>query len=433
MMFHICPSKAGKFGGRTRGFILIEKAMPLTDIALKKLKPLDRPYKKSDANGLYILVKPNGSKHWHLKYRFNGKEKLMSYGPYPLISLKEARDKRDRDRKLLLDGIDPATVKKERKRAAEVSTRGRFDVLAAELLEKNRLEGRAEQTLKKKSWLIEMAQKDLGDRPIMEISPSEVLAVLKKQEKIGNLETASRLRTTIGEVFRYAIASGITTNDPTVPLKGALVRKQVTSRAAITDKERLGELLAAIEGYTGYRVVRLGLRLLAILHVRPGELRQAKWGEFDLADGKWTIPAERMKMRSEHIAPLPRQAVTILEELKQLSHHDAMVLPSQRLKVKPLSENTFNQALRKMGFAKDEMTAHGFRATFSSLANESGNWNPDAIERALAHVDGNEVRRAYARGAFWDERVKMAQWWADELDELQRVATERDIEKRNRA
>ena len=396
--------------------------MPLTDIALKNMKPAERAYKKADANGLFIWVKPNGSMHWHLKYRFLGREKSMSYGPYPLISLKEAREKRDRDRKLLLEGIDPATVKKERKHAAEVAVRGRFDFLAAELLEKNRLEGKAEQTLRKKAWLVEMANKDLGDRSILDITPSEVLAVLKKQEKVGNLETASRLRTTIGEVFRYAIASGLTTNDPTQPLKGALLRKRVTSRAAITDRRRLGELLVAIEGYGGYRVVALGLRLLSILHVRPGELRLARWDEFDFDAATWGIPAERMKMRSEHLLPLPRQAVEILTQLKALSHPDAMVLPSQSLKVKPLSENTFNQALRKMGFGKDEMTAHGFRATFSTLANESGKWNPDAIEKALAHVEGNEVRRAYARGAFWEERVEMAQWWADLLDELQRVA-----------
>ncbi|KUJ76294.1 integrase [Ruegeria marisrubri] len=396
--------------------------MPLTDIALKNLQPSERPYKRSDQYGLYILVKPNGSKLWHLKYRFNNKEKLMSYGPYPLISLREAREKRDRDRKLLLEGIDPSTVKKERKRAAEVEARGCFDVLAGELLEKNRLEGRAEQTVKKKAWLLEIANKDLAGRPIMEITPSEVLAVLKKQEKIGNLETASRLRTTIGEVFRYAIASGITTNDPTIPLKGALARRRVQSRAAITDKERLGELMAAIDGYGGYRVVALGLKLLAILHVRPGELRLASWKEFDLDAAKWSIPSERMKMRTEHVAPLPRQAIAVLEELKTYSHPDALVLPSQSLKIKPLSENTFNQALRKMGFGKEEMTAHGFRATFSTLANESGRWNPDAIERALAHVEGNEVRRAYARGAYWDERVKMSQWWADELDEVQRAA-----------
>jgi integrase len=396
--------------------------MPLTDIALKKLQPSDRPFKRSDQHGLFILVKPNGSKHWHLKYRFRGKEKLMSYGPYPLISLKDARDKRDRDRRLLLEGIDPATVKQERKRISEIARRGRFDVLAAELLEKNRREGRAEQTLKKKTWLIEMANQDLADRPIMEITPSEVLAVLRKQEVIGNVETAGRLRSTIGEVFRYAIASGLTTNDPTLPLKGALVRKRVTPRAAVTDREQLGKLLVAIDAYNGYRVVSLGLRLLAILHVRPGELRFAKWPEFDLEEAKWTIPADRMKMREAHVSPLPKQAVAILWQLQRLSHPDAMVLPSQRLKVQPLSENTFNQAIRKMGFGKDEMTAHGFRATFSSLANESGRWNPDAIERALAHVEGNEVRRAYARGEYWDERVNMAQWWADELDELQRGA-----------
>ncbi|GAW37147.1 putative prophage CPS-53 integrase [Roseovarius sp. A-2] len=402
---------------------MLSNGMPLTNIALKKLKPLERAYKKADSNGLFIWVKPNGSKHWHLKYRFQGKEKLMSYGPYPLISLKEARDKRDRDKKLLLEGIDPGSVKKERKLAAEIAARGRFEVLAEELLDKNRREGKAEQTIRKKSWLLDMANERLGKRPVTEITPGEVLAVLKKQEQAGHLETASRLRSTIGEVFRYAIATGVTGNDPTVALKGALVRKRVKSRSAITDKKQLGKLLVAIDQYTGYRVVSLGLRLLAILHVRPGELRFAKWGEFDLENGKWTIPEERMKTRLEHVAPLPNQAVELLEELKSLSHPDAMVLPSQSLKVKPLSENTFNQALRKMGFSKEEMTAHGFRATFSSLANESGLWNPDAIERALAHIEGNEVRRAYARGAFWDERVEMAQWWADLLDDLQRGAT----------
>ena len=397
--------------------------MPLTDIALKNLKPSDRPYKVSDANGLYILVKPNGTKHWRMKYRFMGKEKLMAYGPYPLISLKEAREKRDRDKKLLIEGIDPSAVKKERKLATLVAERGRFDCVAAELLEKNRLEGRAEKTIKKKAWLIDIANKDLGERSIVEITAGEVLAALKKQEKLGNLETASRLRTTIGEVFRYAVASGLATNDPTQALKGALIRKQVQSRAAITDRKRLGDLLRAIDTYSGYRVVKLGLRLLALLHVRPGELRFAGWDEFDFVAAKWTIPAERTKTRREHIAPLPRQAIEVLEELKPLSHPKALVLPSQSLKIKPLSENTFNQAIRNMGFEKSEMTSHGFRATFSTLANESGLWNPDAIERALAHLEGNEVRRAYARGAYWEERVRMAQWWADELDVLQRGAT----------
>jgi len=225
---------------------MLSNGMPLTDIALKKLKPLERAYKKADSNGLFIWVKPNGSKHWHLKYRFLGKEKLMSYGPYPLISLKEARDKRDRDKKLLLEGIDPGSVKKERKLAAEIAARGRFEVLAEELLDKNKREGKAEQTIKKKSWLLDMANEKLGKRPIMEITPSEVLAVLKKQEQAGNLETASRLRSTIGEVFRYAIATGVTVNDPTVALKGALVRKRVKSRSAITDKKQLGKLLERV-------------------------------------------------------------------------------------------------------------------------------------------------------------------------------------------
>ena len=390
--------------------------MSLTDMALKSLKPSDNAYKRSDAHGLYILVKPNGSMLWQKHYRFNGKQKVMSYGPYPLISLKEAREKRDKDRKLLLEGIDPMAVKRERKLASERAQRGRFEVVAAELLDKNRAEGKAPATLKKKSWLIELANKDLGAMSVMEITPSDVLAVLKKQERSGHIETASRLRTSIGEVFRYAISSSLTQNDPTLALKGALVQKRAKNRSAITDPQRLGQLMNAIDGYSGYRVVSLGLKLLAMLHVRPGELRLAKWGEFDLEGAKWVIPADRMKMRKPHIAPLSHQVVETLRDLEQLSHRDGMVLPSQRRKVDPLSENTFNKALRMMGFTKEEVTAHGFRATFSTLANESGKWNPDAIERALAHVDGNEVRRAYNRAAFWDERVEMAQWWADSLD-----------------
>ncbi len=327
-MFRVCPAKAGEFKGRIRGVEMLGFGMPLTDIALKRLQPSERPYKRSDASGLYILVKPNGSKHWHLKYRFLNREKLMSYGPYPLISLKEAREKRDRDRRLLLEGVDPARVKQERKRADVVASRGRFEILAAELLDKNRREGKADQTLKKKAWLIDMANKDIGKRPVMEVTPSEVLSVLKKQERLGNIETASRLRSTIGEVFRFAIASGITAEDPTIVLRGALVRKRVRSRAATTDGARFGELLAAIDGYSGYQVVSLGLRLLALLHVLPGELRLSRWPEFDLDRAIWTIPAERMKMRQEHVLPLPRQVIGILKELQRLSHPDAMVLPS---------------------------------------------------------------------------------------------------------
>ncbi len=404
------------------GSICGEKWLPLTNMALKNLKPSGRAYKRSDGHGLYILVKPNGSLLWQKHYRFSGKQKVMSYGPYPLVSLREAREKRDRDRKLLLEGIDPMAVKRERKLASDRAQRGRFDILAAELLEKNRSEGRAERTLKKKAWLIEMANKDLGTLSVMEITPSEVLAVLRKQERAGHVETASRLRTTIGEVFRYAIASGLTANDPTIPLKGALVRKRPQNRAAITDPNRLGELLCAIDQYSGYRVVSLGLKLLLQLHVRPGELRLAKWDEFDLVAATWTIPAQRMKMRRAHVAPLPGQAIEVLRELESFSHPNGMVLPSQRRKIDPLSENTFNKALRMMGFPKEEVTAHGFRATFSTFANESGKWNPDAIERALAHVEPNEVRRAYNRAAFWDERVVLSQWWANQLDDLEQEA-----------
>jgi len=219
-------------------------------------------------------------------------------------------------------------------------------------------------------------------------------------------------------VFRYAVATARAESDPTFALKGALARPNVKPRPAITDKKAFGALLRAIDGFRGQPETCAALKLMALLAPRPGELRLAHWREFDLDTAAWTIPAERMKMRREHRAPLPRQAVAILRELHGLTGRGDLVFPSIRTAARPISENTLNAALRRMGYAQDEMTAHGFRATFSTIANESGKWNRDAIERALAHVEGNAVRRAYLRAEYWDERVAMAQWWADTLDTL---------------
>ncbi|WP_083967235.1 integrase arm-type DNA-binding domain-containing protein, partial [Methylosinus sp. R-45379] len=370
--------------------------------------------------GLHLLVNPNGSRLWRLKYRVGGKEKLLSIGRYPEVSIKMAREARDNARGLLAAGVDPSQAKQDAKRTAVEAVRDTFATIADEYVAKLTREGRAPATLGKVEWLLGLAKGALGERPIREIAAAEVLTVLRQNEARGVHETANRLRSTIGAVFRYAIASARAENDPTGALKGALTRPVVTARPAITEKKALGGLLRAVDGFDGQSTTRDALVLLAILAPRPGELRMARWAEFDLEGAVWTIPAERMKMRREHRVPLPRQALAILRRLHGLTGGGELVLPSVRSASRPISENTLNAALRRMGYASDEVTSHGFRATFSTIANESGKWKPDAIERALAHVENNDVRRAYHRAEYWEERVAMAQWWADLLDELRR-------------
>jgi integrase len=260
----------------------------------------------------------------------------------------------------------------------------------------------------------------LGSRPIAEISAREVLAVLKEVEARGTHETARKLRTAIGDVFRYAIATARAENDPTIALRGALVTPTVTPRAAIVAPKAFGGLLRAIEDYKGGLETRAALELLALTFVRPGELRAAEWVEFDLDGAVWQIPAGRMKMRTAHRVPLASRAVEVLKELQKSTGQIRFLFPSVRSVARCMSENTLNAALRRMGFKNEDMTSHGFRASASSMLNESGLWNADAIERQLAHVDGDSVRRAYARAEFWDERVRMMTWWAERCDELRR-------------
>lgn len=288
-------------------------------------------------------------------------------------------------------------------------------MLARAYLDKLSREGRAASTLAKTEWLLDMALPDLGEAPVMDINAPQILAVLQKIEARGTYETAHRLRSLMGTVMRFGMALGVLDADPTPALKGALVRPTAKPRAAITDKAKFGNLLRAIHGFDGQITTRIALQLLALLYPRPGELRLATWEEFDLEAGIWTVPALRMKMRRPHCVPLPKSAVELLEKLRSITGNGELAFPSIRSHKRAMSDNTLNAALRRMGYASNEMTAHGFRATFSTLANESGLWNPDAIERALAHIESNEVRRAYARGEHWEERVRMADWWADEL------------------
>lgn len=392
--------------------------MPLSDATIRNLKPREKPYKVSDFDGLFVLVKPTGSRLWQFKYRLDGKEKLLSIGPYPEISLAEARTARDRARALVAKSQDPSTAKQDQKREERERRGLTFETQAKAYFEKTQKEGRAASTLDKTQWLLDMAVADFGRKPMSEITSPMVLRCLRKVEAKGNYETAKRLRAKISAVFRYAVATGSATTDPTYALKDALIRPQPKPRAAITDANALGALMRAIDGFHGQAVTRIALQLLALLTPRPGELRNAKWEEIDFETAVWAIPAERMKMRRPHRVPLPARALKLLGELKALTGATEYLLPSLISTKRVMSENTLNTALRRIGFGKDEMTSHGFRASFSTLANESGLWNPDAIERALAHLESNEVRRAYARGEHWDERVRMAEWWAGFLDEL---------------
>jgi integrase len=392
--------------------------MPLTDLKMKNLRPKDKAYKIADFDGLFVLVKPSGSKLFRFKYRVDGKEGLLSFGKYPAVSLSQARLKRDEARKLVAAGINPSIERNEAKAVKDANNANTFEKIAALYLVKIAIEGRAPATLKKNASFIAMANKDFGRMAIKDITSAIVLKTLKKSEAKELYETAHRVRSTVGAVFRYAIANGLAENDPTFALRDALIRQKTKSRAAITDPKVLGGLMRAISGYEGQNTTRLGLELLAIVATRPSELRLAEWAEFDFEAKVWKIPAERMKMRIEHVLPLPERAIHLLSELKEETGHGRLLFHSTRSFHRPISENTLNAALRRMGYTGEEMTSHGFRATFSTLANESGLWHPDAIERALAHVERNEVRRAYARGAFWDERVRMADWWAGFLDEL---------------
>ena len=394
--------------------------MPLTDLKIKNLKAKAKQYKVSDFDGLFVLVKPNGSRLFRFKYRLNGREGLLALGKYPAISLLQAREMRDAARAQVAIGIDPSAERKEAKALKDADNANTFEKVAAQYLDKIEKEGRAPATLKKNAAFIAMANKDFGRMAIKDITSAMVLKTLKKSEAKELYETAHRVRTTVGSVFRYAIANGLAENDPTYALRDALIRHKTKSRAAITDPKALGGLMRAIAGYEGQNTTRLGLELLAIVATRPSELRLAEWSEFDFEAKVWKIPEVRMKMRVEHTVPLPERAVALLMELKEETGHGRLLFPSTRSFHRPISENTLNGALRRLGYTGQEMTSHGFRATFSTLANESGLWHPDAIERALAHVERNEVRRAYARGAHWDERVRLANWWAIELDRLRK-------------
>lgn len=401
--------------------------MALTDTAIRNAKPKAKPYKLADEKGLFLLVQPSGGKLWRFKFRVDGRdekgqpkriEKKVALGAYPDVNLKDARRLRDEARTTLASGVDPAEKKRREAYTAKVSAANSFEAVARTYIEKCKREGRAEATTTKQEWLLKLLDRAIGQRPIAEIQPFEMLEAVRKHETTGRTEAAHRALQFASQVFRFAIANQLAASDPTRDLRGALTSHKSKHHAAILEPKKAGELLRAIDGYDGHPVTRYALQLAALVFVRPGELRHAEWSEFDVEAKVWRIPAAKMKARAEHVVPLSEQALDVLAKVRKLTGDGQYVFPSIRTHLRPMSENTVNAALRRLGYASDEMTGHGFRAMASTLLNESGKWSPDAIERALAHKDKDAVRAAYHRGAHWQERVEMAQWWADHLDTL---------------
>jgi integrase len=393
--------------------------MPLSDARVRNAKPAAKPQKLSDGGGLHLLVQPTGGKLWRLAYRFAGKQKTLALGVYPAVSVAGARSGRDEAKKLLAKGVDPSAQRKIERQIGKTATDSSFRAVAEEVISKLEREGRAHVTLTKKRWLLDFAFPAFGDRPVAEITARELLTLLREIEGRGLYETAKRLRSTCGMVFRYAVATGRAERDPSGDLRGALTTHQVSHRATIVDPAGIGALLRAIDGFDGQPTTQAALRLAPYVFVRPGELRQAEWKEFDLDAAVWSIPAEKMKMRRQHRVPLARQSLVILDELHEITGSARYLFPSVRTVTRPISENTLNAALRRLGYSSEAMSTHGFRSMAATRLNEMGRWNSDAIERQLAHQEANAVRRAYTHSAeYWPERVSMMQAWADYLDEL---------------
>jgi len=378
--------------------------------------------KHFDGGGLYLDVTATGRRYWRMKYRYGGKEKLLAFGVFPDVSLSEARKRRDVARELLRDGRDPSAERKQQKLAqAAAATADTFASVARDWMAMHDV---AEVTANKTRWLVEsFLIPHLGQRPIAAITPRELLTVLRGIEATGKLETANRAKVKAGQIFRYALIEGKVELDPTPSLRGALKTPKVKHHAAITNPAKIGELLRAIDGFSGQPTTMYALRFAPLVFVRPGELRKAVWAEFELERAMWTIPAERMKMKAAHLVPLSKQAVAILRELHSLTGHGQYLFPSIRSGRRAMSENTINAALRRLGYASNEMTGHGFRSMAATRLNEMG-WRGDAIERQLAHAESNKVRDAYTSAAqYLPERTKMMQAWADYLDGLRAGAT----------
>jgi integrase len=390
----------------------------LTDTTIRTVKPADKPFKLFDERGLFLLVAPCGGKWWRFRYRFDGKHKSLSMGIYPDVSLAKARDRRDEARKLLADGIDPSRNRKAHKAARADRAANSFEVVAREWFAKfkpNWVKAHSDKVIRR-------LERDMfpwiGGKPIADVGAPELLECLRRVENRGTVETAHRALQSCGQIFRYAVATGRAPRDPTGDLRGALSTVKGTHLASITEPTAVGGLLRACDAYQGSFVTKCALRLAPLVFVRPGELRNAEWTEIDLERAEWNIPAERMKMREPHLVPLSTQAVAILRELQVVTGEGRYVFPGARTNGRPMSDNAILAALRRMGFAKDEMSGHGFRAMARTILDEVLGVRPDFIEHQLAHAVRDPNGRAYNRTAHLAERRKMMQQWADYLDKL---------------
>ena len=392
--------------------------MPLTDTAIRKAKPADKPQRLPDGGGLYLELSPAGGKWWRLKYRFDGKEKRISLGTYPDTSLASARDKRDAARKLLAAGVDPGEHRKAEKAAGDDRAANSFEVIAREWLGKHSPTWAASHGDKIAARLERDLFPWIGRRPIADITAKDLLATINRIADRGAIETAHRALQNCGQVFRYAIVTGRADRNPATDLRGALPPVKPSHHAAILEPAAIGGLLRAIDGYQGGFVTKCALRLAPLVFVRPGELRQAEWAEIDLDAAEWNIPADKMKTGEPHLVPLAPQAVAILRDLYALTGRGRYVFPSVRTASRPMSDNAVLSALRRMGFAKEEMTGHGFRAMARTVLDEVLHFRPDYIEHQLAHAVRDPNGRAYNRTAHLAERRKMMAAWADYLDQL---------------
>ena len=386
--------------------------MKLTDAQLRNLTD---PGKHFDGGGLYLELTKAGGRYWRLKYRHSGKEKRMAFGVYPGVSLKDARELANQARTALKAGDDPGLLRKADKAKAEHEAVNTLEAVARDWMTHQAARWGTETAERVKASLEADLFKPLGSRPLASIKPGEIMAAVKKIEARGASDQAGRVLQRIKSVYRWAVIHERLDANPMLDLVPSEILKprDVQHRAAMADKE-LPEFLGKLAAYNGDFTTANALRVLILTATRPGETRGARWAEFDLDAALWVIPAKRMKMRAEHRVPLSRQALRVLRTMRPLSGGGDLVFPSPSYRSKPLSENTFNSALARMGY-KNTATAHGFRALFSTVANECG-WNPDVIERQLAHKEANEVRAAYHRSTYLTERERLMQWWADYLD-----------------
>lgn len=395
--------------------------MPLSQVKCKNAKAKSRTYRLFDEKGLYLEVTPKDQKWWRLKYRFNGKEKRISLGVFPEVGLKEVRDLRDDARKHLRNNVDPSAIRKARNLSNTLADDSSFEVIAREWHAK-------QSSVWSESYSVDVMQRMernafpvIGQTPIQEITATGILEMLRLMEKRGLRETTHRIRAITSQIFRYAIVTGRADRDPAVDLVGSLAPRKRKHFSTITDPDKIGQLLRAINGYEGEFVTRIALRLAPYVFVRPGELRRAEWSEIDFKDKLWRIPADKMKKGVAHIVPLALQSISLLKEIQNVTGNGRYIFPSIRTPLRPMSENTVNAALRRLGYQKEEMTGHGFRAMASTRLNEMG-WKSDIIERQLAHTEKNMVRAAYNHAEYLSERRKMMREWADYLDSLEHVS-----------